>query len=287
MHQTDSSCKVFKSMYKWDPENTENAHVIDHSYIDVSPETLETLIQAMHFHEIEITDENAVGLYILSNFFGMDDIKAKIKENIYTNRSNQCVLNLLLLKNKHGLDTKEDEQFISDKIEQFIDLEQFVDLPIEIIDRIIKEDTKAKSEQIFSLIKRLKDRNHSFGKLQKLVDYRELSDESSKVLDEIVIDYLDSIGVLPKSFMSVEQVKNRHDCEIIKKNEEINDYVETIKKIFSNLLVVPHEIKKTLDEKIIEACSRGRIEYIKKILVACSDKIDKLVSFIIILYVDA
>lgn len=242
---------------------------------DVSVESFGIFIDAIDFHEITVTEKNALELMYLSIHFSTKAIKSEISKFFHEENTNPVlVIKKLILEDEMEQETSEEEKFISERISDFIGLKEFADIPIQIIDRIISKTEKVTSEEIYKLIKLLNDGGKSFGRLQKYVDYDLLTPESGDELDEIVLGYLNKCDILPKNFVSLDQQANRHNKAIKNKDEEISNYVEVIKDIFAVEVGIPNEIYVVLQTKFLEACEKGRIEFIKQIIAACSAQLD-------------
>lgn len=241
---------------------------------DISADSFATFVKVLGFNDITINEYNYLDLIFLSVHFNTKEIRKKVRSYIASNMNLKYLINDLIFEQELNLKTDKQEEIIAKEIVKYIELKEFARIPIEIINRIITDETAATSDQLYLLIKHLYDNNCSFEGLQRLIDYDKLNPEYFDSLDKMLINFMKNGGTLPKNFLSIDQKKQRHDKAIEKKNNEIKCYIDFIGSIINTKVELPPETKHLFDTKIIEACANDQIEFVKQIIGVCSKRVD-------------
>lgn len=207
---------------------------------NIPQQTLSDFIRAIEFEEIEINEDNFIDLLHLSILFKTNAIKSEIENYVANNLNPALIIRELLLYYDLDLQTYKEEEIISDRIVECIELDESIKIPLVIMNRILNMNTKASSDQILELKQRLCDSD-----------------------------------VLPTNILAHDE--KRYQNEIRKVEARYNDYIKFIEDISSVKEDFSINMMKCFERNIAKAFREENLELVKKLLVYSDKSNSKLV----------
>lgn len=227
---------------------------------DFKPEWIENFIDFVQCQKISLNNSNVLCLNYLSNIYEVNALQKITNEYISANQEN-LVLKILCQNQSHpNFKTSKYEEIISNKIEQFIEYDELLDLNLSILKRIFtrvaNQNNKLNeklTESILNFLMKCLDK-HGRPASSLFSDF-DIVKSSNGYLDRIVNDYSDIFDfnfLNKRSFINLYIEKKKQESEHIKNEKEyqsiINEKEIKEKQILKEKEQIENDKKQILNE---------------------------------------
>lgn len=239
--------------------------------LPVSEKSFSIFVDAINMWHTKYTYEDVSELLFIAIKFDVPQLRVAIIRYISTSvYSESITIECLKFNAKNGLDTDFLEEEIVKSIDRYLTLPAFLDIPDQIISRIISR-TKIDSNKIFTLVTDLHSKNRSVFTLFPLIDCSELSIESQKKLENIVFPVLEENFQVPKNFYSGYKNRQLDEENDNARHTREEDLMQVIPNILEEELEIDESVELAKNEeqkfvRLLNACQNGDSDLVNDIL---------------------
>ncbi|KAK8846007.1 hypothetical protein M9Y10_020952 [Tritrichomonas musculus] len=264
------SSKFFLSISE-ELQKNNNIDLIDEEIgnkLNLQEETIIHFINYVQHKEIPLEDNNVIPLHYLSTQYDIEDLKEDTKNYISSNQNELAIQILSNIKYFKFFNDDTFENIISDNLEEFIQKEELLTLPIPTLYRILTKYTqKNKQTNLLNGINEfiLKSIEQHGREASILLSFSNVDKENIEFIEKVYHNCSKKVQfefISPSAISALLDVYNEHKNKIIEQDKEITAMSETNQKLTSEISSIKRENENEISSLKEEMASK--IETLEK-----------------------
>lgn len=279
------SIKINSNYFYDNSENFKDENIELHLEIDIEEDTINSFIDCCENKAFKVNDSNVFHLDYLSKKYDVPELSKLTKEYLYNSNTNLAFQSLLFKyqfqKNKNSIsddelqnfDTSNEEDIIGHRLNEYLNDERLLDLPIPVIDRILKKYLIENNDQnIIEFLFKCLDKHKR--KASVLFLNIKMENQSNNLIIRLINDYSD---IFDFNMVNLRSILNT-SSELLKELTKIKiEFTQKISEMNQIIVEQKNEIKQFNEARnLIDNDFKGLISKQKQIIEEHKEEISEI-----------